>query len=195
MVRMHLQPPELAKEPKVSSYLSRRLRRLRRPRRRVTALFPRLLLGLPHPTDPPRLPRRRALAPKMLHLGGECRQPRDPRETPCRRTPARRRQQDLLFHLWQALLLQQRVPQIHCPWRSGRVYPDRLLPGLLGRHLRPLPAIPTRWKLQDRLPAEVDGEIPDLHGLEEMRAVWENRRESRGLQPHSVSIEFPRSPV
>lgn len=189
MVRVHIQSPRtFPKHLTFRRTLSRRLRRLRRPRRGEASLLPRLLLGLPHPTNPPRLPGRRALAPELLHLGGEHRQRRDPREAPRRCGPARGRQQGVLLHQGEALLLQQQVPQIHPPRRNRRVYSDRILPGLLGWDLRPLPTTPAYRELQEGLPAEFYGEIFDLYGLEEMRAVWENRRESGGLQPHSVSI-------
>lgn len=107
--------PKLAKSLTLPRALSRQLRRLRRPRRRDYTLLPRLLLGLLHATHTPRLSRRRALAPEVLHLGGEYRVPQDPGESPCRRGPARGGQQGLLLHQGEVVLLQQQVPEIHPP--------------------------------------------------------------------------------
>lgn len=187
-------PPKLAKSLTFPRALSRQLRRLRRPRRRDYTLLPRLLLGLLHATHTARLPGWRALAPEVLHLGGEYRVPRDPGESPCRRGPARSGQQGLLLHQGEVVLLQQQVPEIYSPRRRERVHEDRLLPGLLGRDLRPLPTTPSHRELQEGFSTEVDGEIPDIQGLEEVRTVWEHSREDSGLQPHGVSIKKLPSP-
>lgn len=186
----YTEPPTLRMSLMFPCTLSRRLRRLRRPRRGDTALLPRLLLGLPHATHTPWLPGRRALAPEVLHLGGEYRQPRDPREPPRRCGQACGGQQGLLLHQGKTILLQQQLQETHHTRRRGRAHEDRLLPELLGRHLRPLSTTLSHRELQERLPADVDGEILCLHGLEEVRTVWENSRESSGLQSHRVSIKM-----